>query len=263
MKKRNLIIFVALIALSSCASKLENFNTEYESFKETNKDVLNQAFQNLMSFENVALDESLSNKTAKEINLELSADAFNAILVDENIFDDVNDKPDALDLFNPITGYNLVFLNRMLKGEEEKLYFLESIRSEGFDFDQSSGPMMQYNEFISFAKKFPKTEYILINYPSRVLLPELTYEGFYPGEYDGTIALYDFQSKAMLSSFTYSATNSNAIYEGSTVDADYSSLYDDLNEQIEISIKEKIYAFYTIDSYDLEGIEFVDFMDNE
>lgn len=261
MRKIALILISGLLILSSCQSKLEKFNDEYDSFKNEFKEKLDIAFKIFMSFENSEYDKSLTEKPSKEIELNLTVDNFNAILVDRSIFDEINEKPDALDLFNPITGSNIIYINRMLKNDEKRLFFLESIRKEGFSFEHSSGPMMQYNEFISFSKKFPQTQYILINYPSRVILPQLSAEGFYKGEYGGTVVLYDFQSKKMLNSFTFSAASSDAIYESSTSSAEYRTLYNDLNEQIEGAIKQKLNDLYTISSYDLDGLEFVEYIE--
>ena len=263
MKKTTLFLITGLTILGSCQSKLEKFNTEYDSFKQEYSGKLDETLKNFMSFENTEFNKSLAEKSLKEIELNLSEDNFNALLVDYSAFDEINEKPDALDLFNPITGSNIIYISRMLNNDEKRMFFLESIRKEGFTFENSSGPMIQYNEFIKFSKKFPKTKYILINYSSKVLLPELSAEGFYKGEYSGTIVLYDFKSKKMLNSFDFSATNSDSIYESSTSSADYRTLYDDLNEQIELAIKQKLNNYFTISSYELDGIEFVEYVESE
>ena len=263
MKKTALLLITALLILSSCTSKLEKFNNEHYSFKKEYRGKLDETFKNFMSFEKIELDKSLAEKSLKEVNLNLSEDNFNALLIDYSVFDEINEKPDALDLFNPITGSNIIYISRLLKDDEKRLFFLESIRKEDFAFENSSGPMMQYNEFLAFSKKIPETKYILINYSSKVILPQLSAEGFYKGEYAGTIVLYDFKTKKMLGSFDFSAANSDAIYESSTSSADYKTLYNDLNEQIELAVKQKLNDLYTISSYDLDGLEFVEYVESE
>lgn len=264
-RKANSIAWVILASLVfiSCQSPKEKFEKEYSNFKSEYISKLDKSYNQFMSFEKLLFNPDLSDIPYKQNKLELTKDKFNTIFVDHTYFHQLNEVPLETDYFNPIIGDNMFYVERLINKKEDKIYFLESILSEDFEFDEFSGPLSQYNEFVAFAKQFPDVQYLFLNRIQSFTPPVLFGDEFYPGKYQGTIALFDFKTKKQISQFSYSATNSDFLNKSSNSTADYNVLYKDLNEQIERKIKEKMNNLYEFSSYNLGGITLVENIDNK
>ena len=250
------------MTFSSCQSKIEKFNADYDSFKTKNSESLKTNLEKLIAFKDAKIDENVKDKKDKSIKLNLVAKEFNALVLNKSYLDELSGDENATDLSNAfLENDNLLFLSRMLKGKEDEIRFIKSIRKEGFSFDEFSQPMMSYNKFLDFCKRFNNLEYAIINYPTKIIEPELSSQGFYKGEYSGTITIFDFKSNKMIGAFDYFATNSDYVYESNTIQGDTQALYKDFNDEILRTIERiLIVENYTRGHYgssDLDGMEFV------